>query len=102
MSFQRFLIGRLLGAPEILFTGDDPSLPLRHKLHFSNLCIAWDSSVVDSISIRDRRTRHSTMKSTLSLAALALASSVVADDVLYSKRMTKRFTDDDGHYNMST
>lgn len=40
------------------------------------------------------------MKSSLSLAALALAASVCAEDVLFSKRMTKRFIDDDGNYNM--
>ncbi|KAK7414334.1 hypothetical protein QQX98_006776 [Neonectria punicea] len=41
------------------------------------------------------------MKSSLSLAALALATSVCAEDVLFSKRMTKRFINDDGNYNMS-
>ncbi|KAF4981867.1 hypothetical protein FZEAL_2387 [Fusarium zealandicum] len=41
------------------------------------------------------------MKSSISLAALALAGSVLAEDVLVSKRMAKRFVDDDGHYNMS-
>lgn len=44
------------------------------------------------------------MKSTLSLsvAALAVAGTVVADDFLYSKRLSKRFVDNDGHYNMCT
>ncbi|KAL4907786.1 hypothetical protein BDW74DRAFT_112647 [Aspergillus multicolor] len=41
------------------------------------------------------------MKSSLSLAALALAGTVVADDYLYSKRLTKRFVDVDGNYNVS-
>ncbi|KAI8656928.1 hypothetical protein NCS56_01298400 [Fusarium sp. Ph1] len=35
------------------------------------------------------------------LGALALASSALAEDVLYSKRLVKRFVDDDGNYNMS-
>ncbi|KAM0429686.1 hypothetical protein ACHAPT_006292 [Fusarium lateritium] len=37
----------------------------------------------------------------LSLGALALTGSALADDVLYSKRLAKRFVDDDGNYNMS-
>ncbi|KAM0481151.1 hypothetical protein ACHAP7_004719 [Fusarium lateritium] len=41
------------------------------------------------------------MKSSLTLTALALTGSVLAEDALYSKRLTKRFVDDDGHYNMS-
>ncbi|KAF7563586.1 hypothetical protein G7046_g537 [Stylonectria norvegica] len=41
------------------------------------------------------------MKSTLSLAILALLGSVSAEDVLYSKRLAKRFIDDDGNYNMT-
>ncbi|KAL4963162.1 bifunctional metallophosphatase/5'-nucleotidase [Aspergillus stella-maris] len=41
------------------------------------------------------------MKSSLSLTALALAGTVAADDYLYSKRLTKRFVDDDGNYNVS-
>ncbi|KAL6234632.1 hypothetical protein BDW75DRAFT_231020 [Aspergillus navahoensis] len=41
------------------------------------------------------------MKSSLSLAALAVAGAVVADDYLYSKRLAKRFVDDEGHYNVS-
>ncbi|KAF5708134.1 5' nucleotidase [Fusarium globosum] len=41
------------------------------------------------------------MKSSITLGALALAGLVSAEDVLYSKRLTKRFVDDDGHYNMS-
>ncbi|KAF4458270.1 5 -nucleotidase [Fusarium albosuccineum] len=41
------------------------------------------------------------MKSSLTLAALALAGSAVAQDALYSKRLAKRFVDDDGHYNLS-
>ncbi|KAL2801831.1 Metallo-dependent phosphatase-like protein [Aspergillus granulosus] len=41
------------------------------------------------------------MKPSLSLAALALAGTVVADDYLYSKRITKRFINQDGHYNVS-
>ncbi|KAL4756790.1 bifunctional metallophosphatase/5'-nucleotidase [Aspergillus foveolatus] len=41
------------------------------------------------------------MKSSLSLAALAAAGTVLADDYLYSKRLAKRFVDDEGHYNVS-
>ncbi|KAL4778589.1 Metallo-dependent phosphatase-like protein [Aspergillus varians] len=41
------------------------------------------------------------MKSSLSLAALAVAGTVVADDYLYSKRLAKRFVDNDGNYNVS-
>ncbi|KAM5372175.1 hypothetical protein ACJZ2D_007575 [Fusarium nematophilum] len=41
------------------------------------------------------------MKSSVSLAALALAGAVVAEDALYSKRLAKRFIDDDGNYNIS-
>ncbi|KAH8685228.1 Metallo-dependent phosphatase-like protein [Ilyonectria robusta] len=41
------------------------------------------------------------MKTSHSLVALALAASACAEDVLYSKRLTKRFIDDDGNYNMS-
>ncbi|KAI9376780.1 Metallo-dependent phosphatase-like protein [Aspergillus egyptiacus] len=41
------------------------------------------------------------MKSSLSLAALAVAGTVVADDYLYSKRLAKRFVDDEGNYNVS-
>ncbi|KAL4979892.1 Metallo-dependent phosphatase-like protein [Aspergillus desertorum] len=41
------------------------------------------------------------MKSSLLLAALAVAGTVVADDYLYSKRLAKRFVDDEGHYNVS-
>ncbi|RSL73787.1 hypothetical protein CEP54_000179 [Fusarium duplospermum] len=37
----------------------------------------------------------------LALGALALAGSALAEDVLYSKRLVKRFVDDDGNYNMS-
>lgn len=40
------------------------------------------------------------MKSSITLTALALTGSVLAEDALYSKRLTKRFVDDDGHYNM--
>jgi 5'-nucleotidase len=40
------------------------------------------------------------MKSSLSLAALAAAGTVLADDYLYSKRLAKRFVDDEGHYNV--
>lgn len=42
------------------------------------------------------------MKSSLYLAGavVGLASSTVADDVLFSKRLSKRFVDDKGHYNM--
>lgn len=43
------------------------------------------------------------MKSSLSLAALAFASSALTkEDVLYSKRHSKRFVDDNGNYNMCT
>lgn len=42
------------------------------------------------------------MKSALSLGALALTGAALGEDVLYSKRIAKRFTDDDGHYNMCT
>ncbi|CAM1502710.1 Fc.00g074860.m01.CDS01 [Cosmosporella sp. VM-42] len=41
------------------------------------------------------------MRSSLSIAALALASSVFAEDVLVSKRLSKRFVDDNGNYNLS-
>lgn len=42
------------------------------------------------------------MKSCLLVAtALALAGSATADDVLVSKRMNKRFIDDEGNFNMS-
>ncbi|KAL3478341.1 Metallo-dependent phosphatase-like protein [Aspergillus californicus] len=41
------------------------------------------------------------MKASLPLAALAVVSTAVADDYLYSKRLTKRFVDDDGNYNVS-
>ncbi|KAH7152788.1 Metallo-dependent phosphatase-like protein [Dactylonectria macrodidyma] len=41
------------------------------------------------------------MRSSLSLVALALATSACAEDVLYSKRMSKRFIDDEGNYNIS-
>ncbi|KAL5336982.1 Metallo-dependent phosphatase-like protein [Aspergillus crustosus] len=41
------------------------------------------------------------MRSSLSLAALAVAGTVVADDYLYSKRLAKRFVDSDGNYNVS-
>ncbi|KAL3442758.1 Metallo-dependent phosphatase-like protein [Aspergillus insuetus] len=41
------------------------------------------------------------MKSSLSLAALALAGTVAADEYLYSRRLAKRFIDDEGHYNVS-
>ncbi|KAL4874564.1 Metallo-dependent phosphatase-like protein [Aspergillus karnatakaensis] len=43
------------------------------------------------------------MKSSLSVAAAALtvAGTVVADDFLYSKRLTKRFVDEEGHQNIS-
>ncbi|KAF4952524.1 hypothetical protein FSARC_12622 [Fusarium sarcochroum] len=41
------------------------------------------------------------MKSSISLAALALTGSVLAEDALYSKRLNKRFVDDDGNYNIS-
>jgi 5'-nucleotidase len=40
------------------------------------------------------------MKSSLSLAALALAGTVAADDFLYSRRLAKRFIDEEGHYNV--
>lgn len=40
------------------------------------------------------------MKSSITLTALALTGSVIADDALYSKRLTKRFVDDDGNYNI--
>lgn len=42
------------------------------------------------------------MKTSIScaVAALAAAGSVLADDVLYSQRLSKRFIDADGHYNM--
>jgi 5'-nucleotidase len=40
------------------------------------------------------------MKSSITLGALALVGLVSAEDVLYSKRLNKRFVDDDGHYNM--
>lgn len=40
------------------------------------------------------------MKSSITLTALALTGSVLAEDALYSQRLTKRFVDDDGHYNM--
>ena len=40
------------------------------------------------------------MKTSIALATLAVASSAVADDVLYSKRHYKRFIDSDGNYNM--
>jgi 5'-nucleotidase len=42
------------------------------------------------------------MKSSLSLAALAVAGTVIADDYLYSKRLAKRFVDNDGNYNICT
>lgn len=43
------------------------------------------------------------MKTSAILATLGVVSSVVADDVLYSKRhLSKRFIDNDGNYNMST
>ncbi|KAJ4263014.1 hypothetical protein NW762_006627 [Fusarium torreyae] len=41
------------------------------------------------------------MKSSITLTALALAGSVFAEDALYSKRLNKRFVDDDGNYNIS-
>ncbi|KAL3456276.1 Metallo-dependent phosphatase-like protein [Aspergillus heterothallicus] len=41
------------------------------------------------------------MKPSLSLAAFALAGIVGADDYLYSKRLAKRFVDEEGHYNVS-
>jgi len=36
------------------------------------------------------------------IAALSAAAPVLAGDVLHSKRMAKRFIDDDGHFNMCT
>ncbi|KAL2829620.1 Metallo-dependent phosphatase-like protein [Aspergillus pseudoustus] len=41
------------------------------------------------------------MKPSLALAALVLAGTAVADDYLYSRRLAKRFVDDDGHYNVT-
>ncbi|OJJ08929.1 hypothetical protein ASPVEDRAFT_90136 [Aspergillus versicolor CBS 583.65] len=41
------------------------------------------------------------MKISLSLAALAVAGTVSADDYLYSRRLAKRFVDNDGNYNVS-
>ncbi|KAL4933773.1 bifunctional metallophosphatase/5'-nucleotidase [Aspergillus undulatus] len=41
------------------------------------------------------------MRSSLSLAALAVAGTAVADDYLYSKRLAKRFVDDEGNYNVA-
>ncbi|OBS28166.1 hypothetical protein FPOA_02107 [Fusarium poae] len=41
------------------------------------------------------------MKSSITLTALALTGSVIAEDTLFSKRLTKRFIDDDGNYNIS-
>jgi 5'-nucleotidase len=41
------------------------------------------------------------MFASLAIAALAAASPALADDVLTSKRMAKRFIDDEGHFNMS-
>lgn len=37
---------------------------------------------------------------TAAVAALAVAAPVLGEDVLYSKRMAKRFIDDEGHFNM--
>jgi 5'-nucleotidase len=42
------------------------------------------------------------MKAAFTLAALALATSVSAEDVLLSKRLDKRFVDDNGNYNLCT
>ncbi|KAH6889725.1 Metallo-dependent phosphatase-like protein [Thelonectria olida] len=41
------------------------------------------------------------MKASLTLAALAWVTSVSAEDVLFSKRLDKRFVDDNGNYNLS-
>ncbi|KAF5025093.1 hypothetical protein F66182_2794 [Fusarium sp. NRRL 66182] len=41
------------------------------------------------------------MKSSIALTALALTGSAFAEDALYSRRLTKRFVDDDGNYNIS-
>lgn len=41
------------------------------------------------------------MKVSTALIAAAFASTAVAEDVLISKRLTKRCLDDDGHYNIS-
>lgn len=40
------------------------------------------------------------MIAAIAVAALAVAAPVLGDDVLYSKRMAKRFIDDEGNFNM--
>lgn len=42
------------------------------------------------------------MKTSLALATLAVAAPALGGDVLYSKRLNKRFIDSDGNYNMCT
>ncbi|KAK0389964.1 hypothetical protein NLU13_3537 [Sarocladium strictum] len=41
------------------------------------------------------------MFTSIAVAALAFVAPVVGDDVLHSRRMTRRFIDDEGHFNMS-
>jgi hypothetical protein len=40
------------------------------------------------------------MFTSLAVAALAVAAPALADDVLQSQRMAKRFIDDEGNFNM--
>lgn len=40
------------------------------------------------------------MYPSIALAALAVVAPVLGDDVLHSRRMAKRFIDDEGNFNM--